>query len=143
MEILTALKDIWLHENNHTGAIPAEIGNLTSLTGLLLNGNSFSSVESGALQPPAAVSIKINQNGMSQSAVDDALFDVYSGSLTRTASGGTFKIDGNNSAPSGTHQAAASCPVDGDTPGKEVAHELANDGCAEGFNVWTTVTFTA
>ena len=36
-----------------------------------------------------------------------------------------------------------SCPVTSSTDGKEIAHELLNDGCAVGFNKWTTVTITA
>ena len=138
---LTSLTTLWLHDNSLSGSIPTEIGNLTSLTDLRLHQNSLSGVETGALQLPAATTIRIDGNGMSESVVDDALWDIYQ--TTRTASNGTVNVGGSNAAPSGTHQAAASCPVDANTPGKEICHELANDGCSAGINTWATVTFSA
>ena len=138
---LTSLTILRLHANSLSGSIPTEIGNLTSLTDLRLHQNSLSGVETGALQLPAATTIRIDGNGMSESVVDDALWDIYQ--TTRTASNGTVNVGGSNAAPSGTHQAAASCPVDANTPGKEICHELANDGCSAGINTWATVTFSA
>jgi hypothetical protein len=138
---LTNLTLLYLYDNSLSGSIPTEIGNLTNLTQLRLHNNSLSGVESGALQLLAADDIQLQDNGMSESVVDDALWDIYQ--TSRTATNGSINVGGSNAAPSGTHQAAASCPVDASTPGKEVAHELVNDGCGAGFNTWTTVTFTA
>jgi hypothetical protein len=59
----------------------------------------------------------------------------------RTVSAGSIYVGGSNADPSGTYQAASSCPVTGSTPGKEIAHELKNDGCGAGFNKWTTVDY--
>ena len=83
----------------------------------------------------------MQNNGLLAATVDAILWELYQAStVPRTASGGTINISGSNAAPSGTYQAAASCPVTVATPGKEVAHELKNDGCAVGFNKWSTVT---
>ena len=90
-----------------------------------------------------ALNFQMQGNGLTQAKVDTILYSLYVASLSRTATNGTINVGGSNAAPSGTFQAAASCPVDTDTPGKEVAHELLNDTCAEGFNTWATVTFTA
>ena len=84
---------------------------------------------------------QMQSNGLPTGTVDAILWELYQAStVPRTASGGTINISGSNAAPSGTYQAAASCPVTVATPGKEVAHELKNDGCAVGFNKWSTVT---
>ncbi len=88
-------------------------------------------------------SINISSNNLTQDQVDTILFSIYGIGTSRTASSGTITLGGNNAAPSGTLQPAVSCPVDTNTPGKEVADELLNDGCALGFNVWATVNFTA
>ena len=83
----------------------------------------------------------MQNNGLLAATVDAILWELYQASaIPRTASGGTINISGSNAAPSGTYQAAASCPVTVATPGKEIAHELKNDGCAVGFNKWATVT---
>ena len=80
-------------------------------------------------------------NALSQAQVDAILWELYQATATpRTATGGTINVGGSNAAPSGTFQAPASCPVTVATPGKEVGHALLNDGCAVGFNRWTTVT---
>ena len=79
---------------------------------------------------------------LTQADVDAILLDIYGSLATRTAVNGAIIISGTNAAPSGVFQAAAACPVDGATPGKEIAHELLNDTCATGGNVWATVTFT-
>lgn len=82
-------------------------------------------------------------NGLLQAVVDAILWELYQAALTRTATGGTINVGGTNAAPSGTYQAAAACPVTVDTDGKEVAHELINDGCGAITNHWSTVTITA
>jgi len=77
--------------------------------------------------------------------MDAILWGLYQAALSRTATGGTINVGGTNAAPSGTFQAASACPVSVATDGKEVAHELINDGCdaiAAG-ETWTTVTITA
>jgi len=91
-----------------------------------------------------ATNVQLKDNSLSQAQVNAILYGMYQASIApRTATGGTIDVGGTNAAPSGTHQAAAACPVDAATPGKEVAHELLNDGCGAGFNVWATVNFTA
>jgi hypothetical protein len=84
-----------------------------------------------------------NDNTLNQAQVNALLWGMYQASVApRTVAGGTINVGGTNAAPSGVYQAAAACPVTVATPGKEVCHELLNDGCAVGFNKWTTVTFT-
>lgn len=83
------------------------------------------------------------QNSLTQEQVDAALWALYQAATTRTATGGTISIATTNAAPSGTYQAAAACPVTSSTPGKEIAHELVNDGCGAIANHWATVTITA
>jgi len=88
---------------------------------------------------------RADANGWSAAQVNAVLWGLYQATLNRTVTGGTIQMDGTNAAPSGTFQAAASCPVTAATPGKEVAHELLNDGCnaiAEG-ETWATVAVTA
>lgn len=83
-----------------------------------------------------------NDNALTQAQINALLWGLYQASVApRTIAGGTINV-GTNAAPSGVYQAAAACPVSVATPGKEVAHELSNDGCAVGFNRWTAVTFT-
>ena len=89
---------------------------------------------------PTGLTSLTYHNSLTQAAVNAALWGFYQGTTTRTATGGTINVGGTNAAPSGTFQAPASCPVTVATPGKEVAHALLNDGCAVGFNKWTTVT---
>lgn len=86
------------------------------------------------------VDIQMRGTGMTQVQVDTILFSLYSMGTNRVASNGRIRIDGSNASPSGTNQPAVSCPVDTNTPGREVANELLNDGCAVGFNTWATVT---
>ena len=87
---------------------------------------------------------QVQGNALSQATVNAILWELYQAAATpRTVTGGTINVGGSNAAPSGTYQAPASCPVTVATPGKEVAHALLNDGCAVGFNKWTTVTVTA
>jgi len=87
----------------------------------------------------------IQDNSLTQAQVDEVLYGLYQATVARTVNGGTINIGGTNAAPSGLFQAAAACPVDDATPGKEVCHELLNDGCAAiaPGETWTTVTFTA
>ncbi len=83
-------------------------------------------------------------NGLLTATVDAILWELYQATLSRTVTGGIINVGGSNQAPSGTFQAATACPVTAATPGKEVAHELLNDGCnaiAAG-ETWATVTFT-
>lgn len=75
--------------------------------------------------------------------VDDILYSFHKASTSRTGTNGTITLSGTNQAPSGVYQAAAACPVDAATPGKEIAHELVNDGCGAIANHWATVTITA
>ena len=87
--------------------------------------------------------MRADDNGLLQADVNSILYGMYRASIVpRTVAGGTINVGGTNAAPSGVFQAAAACPVDAATPGKEVAHELLNDGCGVGFNVWAAVTFT-
>jgi len=90
----------------------------------------------------SATSILCNDLGLLQATVDAILYDIYAGFASRTASNGTINVGGSNAAPSGTYQAASACPVTDGTDGKEVAHELVNDGCGVSANHWATVTIT-
>jgi len=88
---------------------------------------------------------QMQSNGLLTATVDAVLWELYQATLGRTVTGGTINVGGSNQAPSGTFQAAAACPVTAATPGKEIAHELLNDGCdaiAAG-KTWATVTITA
>ena len=88
---------------------------------------------------------RVDGNGLAQATVDAILWELYQATLARTVTAGTINVGGTNAAPSGTFQAAASCPVTVATSGKEIAHELLNDGCnaiAAG-ETWATVTYTA
>jgi hypothetical protein len=90
----------------------------------------------------ATTVFQMQSMGMSTSTVDAVLWDLYRASKApRTGSAGSIDVGGSNSDPSGTYQAASSCPVTGSTPGKEIAYELKNDGCGAGFNKWTTVSY--
>jgi hypothetical protein len=89
--------------------------------------------------------LQIQNNVLLSTQVDAVLYGMYQATLARTVNGGTLNVGGTNAAPSGVYQPATSCPVGAATPGKEVAHELKNDGCdaiAEG-KTWSTVDFTA
>ena len=90
----------------------------------------------------AATNIRCDNLGLSQATVDAILWDIYQGFAARTGTGGTINVGGTNAAPSGTYQAATSCPVTVATPGKETAHELVNDGCNVSSKHWSTVTIT-
>ena len=82
-----------------------------------------------------------HDNALNQAQVNALLWGMYQAAATpRTGAGGTILVGGTNAAPSGVFQPCAACPVNVATPGKEVAHELLNDGCGVGFNVWATVT---
>jgi len=98
----------------------------------------------GAATSRKLTTVRLDSLGLDQPAVDSILWSLYQAAITpRTETGGTINLGGTNAAPSGTFQAAASCPVTEDTDGAEIAHELLNDGCGEGFNKWATVTITA
>ena len=112
---------------------------LTDLYLISLTGMTWTVGGAGATMPTGLTSLTYH-NSLTQAAVNAALWGFYQGTTTRTATGGTINVGGTNAAPSGTFQAPASCPVTVATPGKEVAHALLNDGCAVGFNKWTTVT---
>jgi len=87
----------------------------------------------------------VSDNGFSTAQVNAVLWGLYRAATIReTRYDDGINVGGTNAAPSGTFQAAASCPVTVATPGKEIAHELLNDGChgiAMG-RVWSSVIFT-
>lgn len=86
----------------------------------------------------------VSNNGLSTAQVDDVLWGLYRAATIRESMYGNINIGGTNAAPSGTFRAATSCPVTAMTPGKEVVHELLNNGCggiASG-RVWASVIFT-
>ena len=87
---------------------------------------------------------QIQGNALTQAQVNAVLYGMYQATLSRTVTGGTINVGGTNAAPSGVYQAAAACPVDAATPGKEVAHELLNNGCGAiaAGETWATVTFS-
>ena len=85
------------------------------------------------------LAFNISGNTLTQVQVDAVLTGLYSAFATRTTTGGTIDVGGNNAAPSGILQ--AKCPP---VTGKEFAYELINDSC--GVNPtkkWATVTITA
>ena len=83
--------------------------------------------------------LHLRTGNLTQAQVDLGLWECYQ--IVRTKTGGTISLAiAGNAAPSGTFQAATSCPVTASTPGKEIAHELLNDTCGKGFNKWTTVS---
>jgi len=85
---------------------------------------------------------RIQDNALIQAQANAVLWGLYQATLVRTATGGTINVGGTNAAPSGVFQAAAACPVDAATPGKEVAFELLNDSCGAiaAGETWATVT---
>ena len=87
----------------------------------------------------------VSSNNFDVAQVNTVLWGLYRASTAReTMYNDEINVGGTNAAPSGTFQAAASCPVTVATPGKEIAHELLNDGChgiAMG-RVWSSVIFT-
>jgi hypothetical protein len=133
---------LYLYNNNFSGDLSGWVLP-SSMTQLQLQGNNFS--DGPALATNSAMTLyRIDSNGiLLQATINSILWRIYQNTSTRTATGGTINVGGTNAAPSGTFQAAVSCPVTDSTPGKEIAHELLNDGCAVGFNKWATVTFTA
>ena len=70
----------------------------------------------------STTTIRANDNGLLQAAVDKILSGCWSAFATRTATGGTINVGGTNAAPSGVLQAA-----NPPTTGKEFAYEFAND----------------
>jgi hypothetical protein len=152
----------------YTNSLTGDLSGWTfpaSLMGLFIFGNSFTGDLSGwtlpaamtyawvygnafSVGPPlpassAMTDYRIEGNAMLQASVNATLLGIYTNSPTRTATGGTINVGTTNQAPSGTFQAAASCPVTAATPGKEIAHELINDTCDAFANHWSTVTITA
>ena len=137
---LTSLIYLYIRNLPNVTVGAGEIGALTSLTYLYINNLANCALQTS--MPPALTSLTY-QNSLTQANVDDLLFVIYTAALTRTGVNGTVNVSATNAAPSGVYQAAAACPVDAATPGKEVAHELTNDGCGAIANHWATVTFTA
>jgi len=91
-----------------------------------------------------ATNVRIDGNALTQAQVNAVLWGMYQASVApRTGVAGTINVAGSNAAPSGVYQAAAACPVDVATPGKEVAWELLNDTCDAFANHWATVTISA
>ena len=84
-------------------------------------------------------SLDLRTKNLTQLQADLVLWECYQ--IVRTMVNGTiYMAIAGNASPSGTFQAATSCPVTASTPGKEIAHELLNDGCGKGFNKWATVS---
>jgi len=137
---LTSLTSMRLYNLANVTIGAGEIGSLTSLTYLFMYDLANCTLQTSY---PAKLTSITYQNSLTQANVDDVLFGVYTAALTRTGTNGTVTVSTSNAAPSGVYQAAAACPVDGDTPGKEAAHELTNDGCDAIANHWATVTITA
>jgi hypothetical protein len=81
--------------------------------------------------------------GLTQATVDAVLWELYQATKLLAGVGVLLDVGGTNAPPSGVYQAAQACPVTAGTPGKEIAHELKNDGCAVGLKKWGTVTIAA
>ena len=67
----------------------------------------------------STTTIRAEDNGLLQAAVDAILSGCWSAFATRTATGGTINVGGTNAAPSGVLQAA-----NPPTTGREFAYEL-------------------
>ena len=78
-----------------------------------------------------------NNNNWTQSDVDTVIASIYANRANYTYATPTLNIGGNNAAPSGVYQYAAT-----PTTGKEMIYALVNDPDGEGFNKWT-ITYTA
>ena len=141
--------------------------NISTFSATTLKAGTFNSADVSAWRPttfslysmPAGYSVtadggwanwittttfQVQSNGLLTATVDAILWELYQATLARTATGGTINVGGTNQAPSGVFQAASACPVSAATSGKEIAHELLNDGCggiASG-RVWSSVIFT-
>lgn len=87
----------------------------------------------------------IQDNGLLTAQVDALLWGLYQAAISRTtAYGGTLLAGGTNQAPTGVFQPASACPVSVATPGKEITHELLNDGCngISADQTWDSITIT-
>ena len=82
-------------------------------------------------------SYRYYDNGLIQANVDAILLSVYNRRMGFTWATPALNVGGTNDAPTGTYQ--AQCPP---ADGKELAFELVNDSCGDGFILWA-VTFTA
>lgn len=133
---LTSLTNLYLNLIPNCTIGANELGSLTNLTSLRLY-----ALANCALQASYGGKLTqiIYQNSLTQANVGAVLFAIHTASLTRTAVNGTIDLAGTNAVPSGVLQAATSCPVTGATPGKEIAHELVNDGCGSIANHWVSV----
>ena len=83
--------------------------------------------------------IYLENNSLSAAQVDEILLGLYDMLPSRTATGGTVELTGNDS-PNGVLQANPNCSLD--PTGKEAAHELVNDGCGRATaeaNRWANV----
>ena len=58
---LTSLTELWLSGNQLRGQIPSELGNLTSLTGLSLNNNQLSGAIPAELGKPLQPAMAVPQ----------------------------------------------------------------------------------
>ena len=86
--------------------------------------------------------IYLENNSLSAAHVDEILLGLYDMLPSRTATGGTIQLTGNDS-PNGVLQANPNCSLD--PTGKEAAHELENDGCGRAIaeaNRWANVNIS-
>lgn len=129
---------------NTPSAVTGTLADLpTALTYLSLSNTNSTITGAGSPTSPALKDVFIADLGLSQPVVDAILYDLYLGSAAPHVANGVLQIGGSNATPSGTFQAAASCPVTVATPGKELAYELLNDSCNAFANHWATVTISA
>ena len=135
----SSLSVLWLNNTSVSGDVSAATWP-SSLSVLRLFSTSVTFDAATFANGASVILVYFYDCGWTQAMSDNCLLAFYNHADTRTATGGALQLDGSNAAPSGTYQPAASCPVDGSTPGKEIAHELINDGCGAGINTWTTVT---
>jgi hypothetical protein len=87
-----------------------------------------------------ASSVTLADSSLTQAQANAVLLGLYTAAQSRTNTGGTLNISGNNAAPSGVY--AAECPP---TTGKAAAYELINDSCGTiaAGETWTTITVTS
>jgi len=95
------------------------------------------SIKAGVPASNAVRRIDANNNNWTQSDIDTVIASIYANRANYTYATPTLNIGGNNAAPSGVYQYAAT-----PTTGKEMIYALVNDPDGEGFNKWT-ITYTA
>ncbi len=118
-------------------------GNLSSLT-LPASGGSFvnfrmhgCNLQEGVILKPfhtALSLVELQDNNMSQGAVDSIIHHLYFNRNNFTDNSPTLDIGGTNQDPSGIYQSPAACPA---VSALERVYEMENDSCGDGHKKWS------